>query len=173
MAKIDIYYQGEGLRGIQHLEVHPDSNLGEVKVMLIEKHGLPADILIFLEDAEDPADEASAIHAHKGKAGVKLHVHRSHKIEVAVTYNGCTVEHHFGPGTTIAHVKQWAAEREFGMSAEDAGEHLGDGGPARQGSPCGCLERGWLGHRDCAPDGDGRAGGPEAGGSKQPGDTGD
>jgi hypothetical protein len=124
MANIDIYYQGEGLRGIQHLEVHPDSSLGEVKVMLIEKHGLPADILIFLEDAEDPADEASAIHAHKGKAGVKLHVHRSRKIEVTVTYNGRTVEHHFGPGTTIAHVKRWAAEREFGMSAEDAGEHL-------------------------------------------------
>jgi hypothetical protein len=43
---------------------------------------------------------------------------------MAVTFNGETVHHHFGPGTTVARVKTWAAERKFGMTPQEAGEHV-------------------------------------------------
>jgi hypothetical protein len=41
---------------------------------------------------------------------------------VKVTFNGTTVEHAFSPGATIAQVKNWAAEKKFGIAEEDAGE---------------------------------------------------
>ena len=53
-----------------------------------------------------------------------MHVHRCHRVEVAVTFNGETVEHRFGPAATISRIKRWAAEHKFGMSKEDAGEHV-------------------------------------------------
>ena len=41
-----------------------------------------------------------------------------------MTFNGETVHDRFAPGTTIARVKRWAAEKEFGMSREEASEHV-------------------------------------------------
>jgi hypothetical protein len=43
---------------------------------------------------------------------------------VAVTFNGETVERRFPPSATVARVKRWAAEKKFGMSEEEAGEHV-------------------------------------------------
>jgi hypothetical protein len=51
-------------------------------------------------------------------------MHRCRHVEVAVTFNGETVHHRFGPGTTVARVKRWAAERKFGMSEGEATEHV-------------------------------------------------
>src|SRR5262249_23601443 len=45
-------------------------------------------------------------------------------VEVAVSFNGETVHDRFGPGTTVARVKTWAAERKFGMTPQEAGEHV-------------------------------------------------
>src|SRR3546814_8361903 len=53
-----------------------------------------------------------------------LHLHRCRHIMVAVTYNGETIDRKFAPGATIARVKRWAAERKFGMTEEEAGEHV-------------------------------------------------
>jgi hypothetical protein len=43
---------------------------------------------------------------------------------VTVTFNGETAELRFPPSATVARVKSWAAERKFGMSDEEAGEHV-------------------------------------------------
>jgi hypothetical protein len=51
-------------------------------------------------------------------------VHRCRHVEVAVTFNGKPVHHRFGPGTTVARVKTWAAEREFKMTPQEASEHV-------------------------------------------------
>lgn len=45
-------------------------------------------------------------------------------MEVAVTFNGEMVHHRFGPGTTVARTKTWAAERKFGMTPQEASEHV-------------------------------------------------
>jgi hypothetical protein len=124
MESIDVFYQGEGLREIEHIEVRPDHTFGILKALLIEKHGLQGDVLIFLEESDEPFDEALIVREHVGPAGLKAHVHRCRHIEVNVRFNNETVHHRFGPGAIIARVKRWAAENKFGMTPEEASEHV-------------------------------------------------
>ena len=123
MGSIDVFYQREGSREIEHLEVSSDATFGALRTLLLERHGLGADASLFLEDSDEPLDGSQAIHDHAGRAGAKVHVHRCRHIEVAVTFDGQPAEHRFGPGTTVARVKKWAAEK-FGMTPEDASEHV-------------------------------------------------
>ena len=53
-----------------------------------------------------------------------MHVHRCRHVEVTVSFNGETVRHHFGPGSTVARVKHWAAVHKFKMTEAEAGEHV-------------------------------------------------
>jgi hypothetical protein len=124
MAAIDVFYQGEGIREVEHLEVAGELTFGELKVLLIKKHGLDVGVILFLEDADDPIDERVSICEHRGPHGLKVHMHRCRHIAVSVTFNGETVEHRFAPGATVARVKQWAAERKFGMTPAEASEHV-------------------------------------------------
>lgn len=124
MTSIDLFYQGEGFAEIEHIELDGDTALAIIKTHLTEKHGLGADILIFIEDEDEPLDEGRCVRDLAGPAGVKLHLHRCRHIEVAVSFNGETVEHHFPPSATVARVKRWAAEHKFGMTEEEAGEHV-------------------------------------------------
>ena len=80
--------------------------------------------LIYLEDRDEPVDESFLLRDHAGHTGIKAHLHRCRHVEVAVTFNGETVHHHFGPGTTVTRVKTWAAERKYGMTPQEAGEHV-------------------------------------------------
>jgi hypothetical protein len=124
MTFIDIFYQGEGIREIAHFEASPDHTFAIVKLALIEKHGLAEETLIYIEDRDEPIDEQCLVRDHVGRAGIKVHVHRCREIAVGVTFNGKTVHHKFGPGTTVARVKKWAAETKFGMTPQEAGEHV-------------------------------------------------
>jgi hypothetical protein len=124
MASIDIFYQGEGIREIAHFEASPDHTFAAVKLALIERHGLAEDTLIFIEDRDEPVDEQCVVRDHVGRAGIKAHIHRCRHIDVGVTFNGKTVNHKFGPSTTVARVKKWAAETKFGMTPQEAGEHV-------------------------------------------------
>lgn len=124
MASVDFFYQGEGLSEIGHIEVRHDHSFGAVKALLIDKHKLPPDVFVFIEDSDEPLDEVLIVREYVGPAGVKAHLHRCRHIEVTVTFNAETVSHHFGPGTTIARVKRWAAEHKFGMTEEEASEHV-------------------------------------------------
>jgi hypothetical protein len=124
MKSIDIFYQGEGIGKIEHLEVGHDDTFIAVKARLTEKHGLDGATLIFLEDSDEPLGENVLVRERAGDAGVKAHLHRCRHVEVAVTFNGETVDRRFGPGATIARVKRWAAEEKFGMTKDEAGEHV-------------------------------------------------
>lgn len=123
MPGVDIFYQGEGLPEVEHIEIGPEQTFEAVKVLLIRKHGLDENVIIFLEDSDEPLDEHRIVREHVTGAGVKLHLHRCRHIEVAVTFNAETVQRRFGPGATIARVKRWAAEDAFKMSKEEASEH--------------------------------------------------
>ena len=124
MTSIDIFYQGERVREIEHMEADANDTVGALKARLTEKHCADADALLFLEDGEAPLDETVAVGALAGPAGAKVHLHRCRRVEVAVTFAGETVTRPFGPGATVASVKRWAAQRKFGMTEEEAGEHL-------------------------------------------------
>jgi hypothetical protein len=124
MDTIDIFYQGDGLREIEHIEVGRDHTIAMVKEILITKHGWGPDTLIYLEDVETPLEEQHVIIELCGPAGVNLHLHRCRHVEVAVTFGGETVHHRFAPSATVARVKTWAAVSKFGMTKEEAGEHV-------------------------------------------------
>ena len=124
MKYIDLFYQGEGLGGISHIELEPDATFATLKARLSEKHVLPLDALVFIEDEDEPIDERLLVRERASAKGVKVHVHRCRHVEVSVTFNGETVDRRFPPSATVARVKRWAAEHKFGMSAEEAGEHV-------------------------------------------------
>jgi hypothetical protein len=124
MTSIDVFYQGEGIREIAHFEADAEHTFAAIKLAIIEKHGLHKETLIYLEDSDEPADEQLLAREHAGHAGIKAHLHRCRHVEVAVTFNGETLHHRFGPGTTVARVKKWAAEQKFGMTPQEAGEHV-------------------------------------------------
>jgi len=123
MNPISIFYQGEGIREIEHVEAGAEDTFGAVKARLCQKHGLAPEAALFLEDAEEPLDEAARVRDRACHTGVKIHLHRCRLIQVTVTFNGESVNQTFTPGTTVARVKFWAATK-FGMSPEEAGEHV-------------------------------------------------
>lgn len=124
MKTIDLFYQGEGVAEIQHLEAAADATFGAVAARLREKHGLDAEAVLFAEDGEEPLDDNALVRDVAKAAGVKVHLHRCRQIEVAVTFNRETANRRFAPGATVARVKQWAAVKKFGMTEEEAGEHV-------------------------------------------------
>src|SRR5690242_3680080 len=83
MTAIDVFYQGEGVREVEHIELGSDHTFASLKSILIEKHGLETDVLIFLEDSDEPLDELLFVREHAGHVGVKVHVHRCRHVEVA------------------------------------------------------------------------------------------
>ena len=124
MKTIDLFYQGENLAEIEHLEIAAETSVADLKARLIEKHGSAPDTLLFLEDEDEPLDDAQLAKARETGKGLKLHINCCRQIAVSVFFNGETFEHKFAPGATVARVKRWAAERKFGMTEEEAGEHV-------------------------------------------------
>lgn len=124
MSKIDVFYQGGELPEMGHISVEADATVGAVRQHLIEKHALPKDCLLFLEDRDEPLDEESPIEEESHANGLRLHIGRCRKVSVEVSFNCDTVRRRFSPAATVARVKRWAARREFGMSEEEASEHV-------------------------------------------------
>lgn len=124
MKSIDIFYQGENIAGIEHLEVSGDGTFGELQARLAGQHGLPPNVLIFVEGDERPIEHCVRIAARSGDRGVTVHLHRCRHVNVAVTFNNTTKEQLFSPASTVGHVKQWMAEHRFDMTKDDASEHL-------------------------------------------------
>ncbi len=124
MKTIDLFYQAEGVGEIEHLEIDPDTTFADLKARLIEKHGGGTDAFLFVEDENDPVDDKQTVQDRAGGKGLKLHLNRCRHVAVSVTYNGETIERKFAPAATVVRVKRWAAERKFGMTDEEAGEHV-------------------------------------------------
>lgn len=81
---------------------------------------MPHGALLFLEDEDEPVDEAILVKERATAKGLKVHIHRCRHVEVTVTFNGETVEPRFSPSATVAGMKRWAAEEKFGMSEEES-----------------------------------------------------
>lgn len=124
MTQIDIFYQGEDLDDIQHLELEDAATIGDFKELISERLGAKVDIHVFIEDAEDPCSDDACLADLGDPAGLKLHFHRQRRIEVCVTFNGEDENRLFPPSATIKRVKRWFAKNKFDMTKEEAGEHL-------------------------------------------------
>jgi hypothetical protein len=124
METIDIFYQGHGMREIEHIEAGRDHTVAVIKEVLFKKHGWEADTLVFLEDREDPLEDHVVIFELVQSASANLHLHRCRHVDVTVRFNGRPAERKFAPSATIARIKHWAAVKQFGMTEEQAAEHL-------------------------------------------------
>ena len=124
MSTIDLFFQGEGLEDINYLEIDLEFTFGALKALVHEKHGIPLDVLVFVEDKGEPVSEDALVKDYVTATGIKVHFHRIREVKVLVTFNGKTVEGLFSPATTVAGVRRWAAVSEFGMNEDEVGEHV-------------------------------------------------
>lgn len=123
MKTIDIFYHGEGLSALEHIERDADTTFGDLLGHLISKHGLAPDTLLYVENEDEPVDPKERVGKKTGRGGVKVHAHRCRNVTVAVHFKDKTIRHEFSPGTTIARVKHWVAVEKLGMSEEEASDH--------------------------------------------------
>ncbi|MBR1256414.1 hypothetical protein JQ634_22245 [Bradyrhizobium sp. AUGA SZCCT0240] len=123
MKNISVFYQGEGLSGLEHIEIIETETFGDLRAAIIEKHGLAGETILFIEDEIEAIDDEIPIASKAGRAGVKAHVHRCREVKATVHFKDKSVHHKFTPGTTVAHVKHWAAIHKFGMTEEEASHH--------------------------------------------------
>ncbi|MEP7240053.1 MAG: hypothetical protein ABI697_04125 [Devosia sp.] len=121
---ISVFYQAEGLRDIGHIEVEPGTTVAGLKGKLVELLKLDGEVLLFIEDGDEPLALEMILETIASPRGLKVHAHRCREIAVAVTFNRKTAHRAFKPGATAAKVKTWAAVKEFGMTPDEAGEHL-------------------------------------------------
>lgn len=123
MSKINVFLQGEGIKDVVRLEFEPHRTALDVKRACSTQLGVQMDgeTAVFLEDQDEPLDDAATLESLAGKHGVRLHFHRCRRIAVKATYSSRTVEHVFGPGVTVGAVKRWAT-KELGIHKEDAAE---------------------------------------------------
>jgi hypothetical protein len=123
MTPIPVFYQAESLGRIEHATFSPDTTLAHVLAAIRTKHGTDSTAFLFLEEAEQAADLGARLCDVATPKGLKVHVHRCHRIEVSVSFNE-TKTREFAPGATVASVKRWATEKAFPMSPEEAAEHV-------------------------------------------------
>jgi hypothetical protein len=127
MKNIEIFVQGEGLKDVVLVKVPEDGSVRDLieaaRGAGAQVHGEDAILLAFIEEAEEPL----AADITLKEAGVHyrqhVHVHRTRKIQVTVTFNGRQESGDFPPSATLGRVKKWAT-RAFGMSELDATEHV-------------------------------------------------
>jgi hypothetical protein len=123
--KTRVYVQSEFLSDVKLVEVNDDTTIEDLKkaclsVLPPEANGV--DLRLF---AEDEGEETNATHVKhlKKPHGVRVHLHRCKKVDVAVRFAGRTESREFQPATTIGHIRQWAGHK-LGMQPNDIAEHV-------------------------------------------------
>ena len=127
MKTIEVLLQGEGIPDIQIIVLEEEAARTEHVLAQAAKHrkgGITGEFLVFAEDEDEPLPAGRPLSRAPDGNPHRLHVHRCRAIAVSVTFNGETVGHRFGPGKTVESVKKWAATTKFGMTPQDAAEHV-------------------------------------------------
>jgi len=126
VKEIEILLQGEHIPDIQLVTLERGKKVRDLLAAAARhrREEAEGDFHVFAEDSDEPLKDGDELPERDDGQPVHLHVHRCRHIEVAVTFNGVTEEHRFGPGTPIAAVKKWAAIKAFGMDPGDAAEHV-------------------------------------------------
>jgi hypothetical protein len=125
MKTLRIFVQGENLPDVDYIEVEVGRTVADFKSAWARKHTgyTLANVFVFAEGGEEPLGDNTHLDSLETKHGVRVHLHRCHRIHAKVSYAGRSVEHDYSPATTIAHIKKWAAGK-LGLSPEDAAEHV-------------------------------------------------
>ncbi|WP_439621282.1 hypothetical protein [Hyphomonas sp.] len=124
MQTISVFFQGEHHKDVGHCEADAGATFAWLRAKLKALKVIDDDSQIFLEDQDDPIDDQCCLGEHAKSTTLKIHVHRRHKVEVKVMFNGEIIERRFPVSATIARVKKWAAIRKLKMGEEEASEHV-------------------------------------------------
>jgi hypothetical protein len=108
--------------GREHPELIEIEATAVVRELLVDTE---PDGSVWIEEVDDVVDRDMTLE----EAGIRHrhHIHRGrcHRVEVLVRFNGPRKEHHYGPGTTIKTVYQWASGLHgFALSPDQAAKHV-------------------------------------------------
>ena len=123
MSKTIVFIQGEGAEELVEAELAEatfDGLRGALAKLGIE---INEEVLLFLDEAEEPLKGKGKSAVPGLKPGARIHVSRCRKIAVTVHYLHRTAEHNFAPGARVKRVKKWAVDK-FGLEGPDAAEHV-------------------------------------------------
>lgn len=120
MNQLDIFLQHQDHTEVTHMRVPATSTVAALKATLIERKLASEDSSLYLEDSDEPLEEAKRLESLGAKA-LKVHANRCKRIEVTVTFATRTVDRKFSPSTTVAAVHRWAT-KELGLAPDDATE---------------------------------------------------
>src|SRR5215469_4924614 len=120
MSEIEIFLQGEGIPEITLLRVPSNGTVRDViknaETQGVRFAGDERSLVVFVEDQETAlSPDLLLVDAHIGPRS-RVHVHRCHRLEVAVNFNAAQKTQAFPPSATIERVKRWAVGPEgFGL----------------------------------------------------------
>ena len=129
MQEIDIFVQSEGSSAITIMKVRQDATVRELVAAAVAQgayHVADGDELqVSLEEADEPLAPSATLAAAGIGHRSRVHLHRCHKVEVTVYFNGKDKSHAFSPAATIGKVTKWAVgKRGFDLDDVDAAEHV-------------------------------------------------
>jgi hypothetical protein len=117
-----IFFQRAGKREFQALDDTVERKLDALKVAMGGDAIVVEEVLIFVEDGDEPLTaELLEVVLVEGQHH-KLHAHHCNHIEVTVHYDVRSAHHKFSPSTTVGKVLRWA-EDEFHIAETEKG-HL-------------------------------------------------
>jgi hypothetical protein len=105
---IEILVEGEGLTEVETIRIPAGSTAHEIVSIVAAKAGYAVqEAMLFVEDCEQAVDLAIVV-TEEAFGNKVHHVHRAHKIEVAIFYQGRKIEKRFAPSTRVQRVLDWA-----------------------------------------------------------------
>jgi hypothetical protein len=108
MSEIEVMVEGEGLAEVDIIRIPAGSVTGAIVAAVAVRGGFPVDgAALFIEDCEDSVDLTIVV-VEEDVAGKVHHVHRAHKIEVGVFYQGRKLTRRFAPSVRVQRVLDWA-----------------------------------------------------------------
>ena len=124
MKTIDIFYQGEGIAALEHIEIGDHESFGDAlrpdrREARARRRRLP------VHRRRGRADRRRVAGREQGRSrrhqGPHPPLPQGRRSRSTSRTSPCTTP--FAPGTTVARVKQWAAIHKFRMTEEEASHH--------------------------------------------------
>ena len=117
MKDIEIYVHTAHRREPELITISEGGTVEEVLIRIAP--GEHAEMVLFVEDEEQPRERHYHLHDCHIQHRHHVHVHRCRELEVRVSYNGAKHEHKFAPAKTVEKVLHWALGA-FGLKGHDA-----------------------------------------------------
>jgi len=107
IVEFEIFVEGEGLPEVQAIRIPAGGSGREIVVAVAAMGGFPVEEgLLFVEDSEEPLDQAVAVLEDATRR--MHHVHRVRTVEVSVYYQDRPETKRFSPSTRIQRILDWA-----------------------------------------------------------------